>query len=364
MKRASKLEKVNPLALKVSREVNFRDDYNLTPLVEDIRVAGRILEPLHVERETNIVLKGNRRAASAQVILSDANCPPELKKNLENTEVIYYTDLTEKERTQLVLDHGSQQTLSRVETIKAVWRLSKQGWSEAEIGCTMYQLLAKFTGKTKKLAEVEALPEGPARDEKLKTWFHGTLGNIILAVGGMGERVKDQYILNETKSDRKLTEAEEARIEFEMKNSRIQALTSAKKKDKDGKSGAGWTPQDGGEFFNEQIAKFIEEDANGGPDTTKRFTPKQMEDTADKMSSRMNLAFLQCAGKLTEAQARDLDSVDTEYARRDKVFSILTQNVEKLERLPQELVRAILYGNPDDLSEVLSKFVVVEAKVA
>lgn len=358
MKRET-IKKVSATELVVNKSVNFRVDYDVPSMMEEIMQQGRILEPIHARKDDKVVLKGNRRIAAAQELLKREDLSPELRKALESVDVFYYTDLTERELTELVLDHGSQKPLSRVETVMAVWRLQRQMYSERDIITLLYQQLARYTGNTKKAYEAQHLPAGQGREEFLQKWLHGTVGNFLMAAGQMGELVREQLILTETKLDRALTEDETKRVKFDVKRDRVNALSSAKKKDKEGK---GWSPEAGGETFNALIEKFIDEDKNGKAPASRKITSEQMEQTADAMHSGMRLAFLQCAGKLPEAEKSKLDTLDTEYHRRDKVLEAITVDVDRVENEGvKALLRAILHGTPAEVTESMKPFLAASA---
>lgn len=257
------IKKVPASELVVNKSVNFREDYDVPSMIEEIRHAGRVLEPLHVRLEDKTVLKGNRRASAVQALLADPKLPSDLREAIEKLDVIFYEGLDERELTEIVLDHGSQKPLSRVETVLACWRLQKQMYSETEVITLLYHVLARFTGNSQKAYEAGQIPEGPARVEFLKKWLHGTVGNYILAAGTMGEVVRDQFILTERAQERALTDDEKKLVKFTTSRDRINKLASAKKKDKDG---AGWTVMDGGAEFNAKIAEFIAEDSGTAPE--------------------------------------------------------------------------------------------------
>ena len=54
MKRES-LKKVSANELTVNRSVNYRDDYDIPAMREEIRQQGRILEPVHVRKDDKVV---------------------------------------------------------------------------------------------------------------------------------------------------------------------------------------------------------------------------------------------------------------------------------------------------------------------
>lgn len=349
------MKKVAITELKVDRSVNFRDDYDLPSLREEVVQAGQILEPIHAIQGTNIVLKGNRRTLVGQQLHADPSCPSDLKKKLEGVDVIFYSDLTEQEITELVLDHGSQKPLSRAETVKAVWRLQRQMYTERDVITLMYNQLARYSGNTRKAYEAQQISAGEAREKFLQTWLHGTVGNYLLAAGRMGQRVQEQLLLSETALDRGLTEEEQKKVQFQVNRGRITALTTAMKKDKEG---AGWSPETGGAEFNAAIEKFVAEDKSPAPRGKNRFTAEQMEQTGDAMQSGLRLAFHQCAGKLPEGERSKLEAIDTEYYRRDKVFAALTTDVERIkDENVQQLVKSILSGTVDEVNAALASFV-------
>lgn len=355
------IKQVDALSLKVDRAVNFRDDYDLPSMMEEIRQAGRVLEPIHARKEDNVVLKGNRRTAAVHELLADPKLPSDLKKAIEKLDVIFYEDLTDREVTQIVLDHGSQKPLNRAETVKAVWRLAAEMRSEREIITDMFQLLARFTQNTRKAYEAQSYPEGPARDEYLRKWLHGTVGNYLMAARLMGDLVKEQLLLTETKADRKLTDEEQARVKFEVSRDRINKLNKAKNEDKE--SPTGWDPEKGGEKFNALIAEFIEEDKPGsnGDKEKKKVTPKQMEDAADGMKSPLRMVYLHCAGKLSDQDKKRLEETDTELWRKGKIHEAIVRSLDRIENLAvKNLLAKVAYGTEVEFLEALSGFLVKE----
>lgn len=355
-----KLTKVPASELVVDRKVNFREDYDVPSMIEDIRHAGAVLEPLHVRKEDNVVLKGNRRTSAVQALLADPKLPSDLRDAIEKLDVIYYEGLDEKELTEIVLDHGSQKPLSRVECVQACWRLQKQMYSETEIITLLYHTLARFTGNTQKMYEAGNIPEGPARTEFLKKWLHGTVGNYILAAGTMGELVREQFILTERAQDRKLTDDEKKLVKFTTSRDRINKLASAKKKDKEG---AGWSNTDGGVEFNAKIAEFIAEDNGSAPTPARKPTSTDMEKTAESMKSELSKAYLHCAGKLPEGQRIDIDALDTELFRVSEIKKALRPIVDRVDvgatfsgGEVRELMNLFLTGSGVDFAKYIERF--------
>lgn len=354
MKR-SQVKQVDALSLKVDRNVNFRDEYDLESMMEQIRDAGRVLEPIHAIKDSLIVLKGNRRTAAVQQLLTDPKLPSDLKSAISKLDVILYEDLTDDEITELVLDHGSQKPLSRVEVIKAIWRLQQQMKSERQIICLLFHQLARFTGQTRKAHEAQA-KQGADREEFLKKWLHGTVGNYIMAAFTMGERVRENMLLSELAIDRTLTDEEKKKLEFRVSRERITALSKAKNEDKEA---AGWDSEKGGEKFNATIQKFIDEDAGReSSDAKKRPTPKQMTDTADGMKSVARVFYQHCAGTLSDSDKAKILEVDSEIYRSTKVRDAIVSALDTIVNPEvKELLTSIAYKGEADVKSALEKFV-------
>lgn len=348
------IKQVDALSLKVDRNVNFRDEYDLESMMDQIRDAGRVLEPIHAIKDTFVVLKGNRRTAAVQQLLADPKLPSDLKSAIAKLDVILYEDLTDDEITELVLDHGSQKPLSRVETVKAIWRLQAQMKSERQIICLLFHQLSRFTGQTRKAHEAQA-KQGADREEFLKKWLHGTVGNYIMAAYTMGERVRENMLLSELSIDRKLTEDEAKKLEFKVSRERITQLSKAKNEDKEAK---GWDPEKGGEKFNALIQKFIDEDAGReSSDAKKRPTPKQMTDAADGMKSIARVFYQHCAGVLSDADKKNIQEVDSEIYRGTKVRDAIISALDTIaDPNVKSLLGAIAYKGEADVQAELAKF--------
>lgn len=362
MKR-SKLQKFDTLKLKVNRGENFRDieNYDVPSMIEEIVQAGRILEPLHIETG-GIVLKGNRRTLAAQTLLNDPKTPQDIADAIRELDVFVYSELTEKERTELILDHGSQKGLTRVEVVKAAWRLQRMMYSERDIIILMFQQLAKYTGNTRKAYEASTITNAAEREKVLTKWLHGTVGNYILYAGQMGEYVREQFILTDLALDRNLTEDEKKRVKFATTRSRIGELNSAKNEDRE-KNG-GWDPDKKiGKKFFELIEKYEKEDREGTPPRSEKFSPAKMIETADALQSPLKLAFLKCAGKLPEGGESEIEQLDCEIHRLNKINALNSQMVDRIAvdqnftgAQVQALVQAFIAAAPNVYEERLTTF--------
>lgn len=221
-------------------------------------------------------------------------------------------------------------------------------------------MLARFTGNMQKAYEASAIPEGPARKEFLKKWLHGTVGNYILAAGTMGEAIREQFILTERASDRKLTDDEKKLVKFETGRDRINKLASAKKKDKEAK---GWNPQEGGEEFNKMIAKFVAEDNGSAATLPRRPSPSQMVATGESMKSKLGMAYQHCAGTLPEELKIEIDALDSELFRLDEIKKAVRPILDRInisEKFTGAEVREVLKffigGNAPDFAGYTERF--------
>jgi len=343
MKRTT-LKKWKLADLKVNRTLNFRKNYDLPSMIEQITQEGRILEPVHVE-DNGDVLKGNRRISAAQLIVADPKSPQELVETLKNVDVFVYSDLTDRERTEIILDHGAQKTLGYEETVEAIWRLQHEGFSGREIMVLMYQLLAKYTGAPQKAVEAERLEPGSARDEFLSKWLNGTLNNKILNAGRMGGRVKRQFILAEIAKDRALTDVEKKEVEFEVNVKRIGKLRTAINADEE--AGTWDMIEMTGPKFEEQIAEFKKEDKEP-PARATSFSKEQMKEMAATMQNPgVKAVFLKCAGMLPEADKGKIAELDVRLQRQDKIDALNRANVDRIavdEIFTGHQVKALVQG--------------------
>lgn len=361
MSKKHNIKKVDATTLVVDKSVNFREDYDVPSMIEEIRHAGRVLEPVHVRMEDNVVLKGNRRVSAVQALLSDPKLPADLQKEIAKLDVIFYEGLDSTEITEIVLDHGSQKPLTRVEVVLACWRLQKQMYSEDQVITLLYHTLARYTGNPQKAYEASQIPEGPARKEFLKKWLHGTVGNYILSAGTMGELVKEQFILTDRAMDRSLTEDEKKQVKFLTSRDRINKLASAKKKDKEG---AGWDTANGGVEFNAKIAEFIKEDSGQADPKDRGPTKGDMVKTGESMKSSLGKAYLHCAGTLPKEQRVDIDALDTELFRLEEMKKATLPIVDRIDAGAtfsggeiREVLRMFLTGNATDYAKYIERFV-------
>lgn len=362
----SSLKKFDATKLVVDTRVNFRevDGYDVPSMIEEIRLAGKVVEPIHVREEDKVVLRGNRRVKAVQTMLADTNLDAELRGKIEQLECFFYSGLDEKGTTELVLDHGSQKPLSRIEVIKACWRLTRLMYSEADIIVLLYQQLAKFTGNLRKAHEAGQIPAGEAREKFLKTWLHGTVGNYILPASRLGDLVREQFLLTETQKDRNLSDAEKAQVQFAVDRKRIQELVKARKDDEE--SDTGWTVDAGGVKFNENIARYIKEDKPGSAGNSgggkNRPTVEQVEASAGAMQSGLGNAMRMAIGKLADGEKSKLIELDAEYHRRDKVFAFLTAFEPKVaDANVKALLTAILTGSPADVEKAAAPFLTAQS---
>jgi hypothetical protein len=313
------LRTVNITSLKVDFNLNIRqkNNYDLPSIKEQIRQAGRILKPIIIRGEDDTVLSGNRRTLAGQELFAEPDLPSDLKEALSKTQVLVYNGLTPEEELTLVLDHGGEKPISKTEVLEAVWRLDKQFYSEARIISWMFQALADYTDNKRKLAELPTEPK--AREAALKKWFHGTVGNYMLAASRMGDFVREQMVLTHLKEDKLLGDRT---VQMICSRTRITELSAAKTEDS--KAGQ-WTGQ-GGPKFDELIAKFKAEDAGDPVTKAKRPTVKELTDKADVFKSApVKNALLVAAGNADAG--KNLAELDDQLFRLNLVMETIAKTV-------------------------------------
>jgi hypothetical protein len=346
---------IDPIKLVVNRDINWREKtgYDVPSMVQDITRDGRITESVHVldpkdcerlQLAENTVLRGNRRTDAAHAILADKNSPAGLVEALRKTPVKFVSGFEDLKAVEdYMLDHGSAKPLSRTEVVHAVWRLAANMHSESEIGERLYHLLARYTGNVKKAQEMSSMTDRQARRAAIGKWLHGTLGNFLLAVNGMGEALRSQLTLTSHKEDGVLTQDEAGLFVLQVTRGRVTELSAAKTKDKDAK---GWNPLEkvdvvkdgdgkivtikckgGGEEFNAKVETFIREDAGESNGNKPRPTSKTLEALADASKSKVARGvFLASAGK----KADNLLDLDAEAYRCERVCELLKEAADRL----------------------------------
>jgi hypothetical protein len=311
--------------------IRLRENYDIPTMVEQIKAAGRVTDPLFIRGEDNTVLRGNRRYWACMWLLEQPDTAPELREAISKLDCIVYTGLSEKDTISLILDHGQSKNIARSEIVQAVWRLDMQFYSEAQIIGMMFYALAAYTKNTQKLAEMPDKP-GKERDAFLKKWLHGTVGNQMLAAAKMGSYVKQQFFLTRKAEDHLLLPERKVMVggveatlpaetvEMKCSTTRITELSAAKSADL--KAG-GWTPENGGEAFNKLIEKFKAEDrGEQESDKVARPTTKELREKADQFSSpAIRNALLVAAGD--QDAGRGLVEMDDRLKRLTMVMDTL-----------------------------------------
>jgi len=367
-----------------------RDSYDLPSMKEQILAIGRVTDSIVVEPHPDQkgkyrVLKGNRRTLAAQELIDDPNLAQGVHEAISKLEADVHEGLSDRERLSLVYDHGQQNQLTRAEIVVAVWKLSRNTWTEREIAVAMYQALARFTGQLKKINEAQHVTDPKEREKFITKWLHGTVGNYLLAAETMGEFIRSQVYLAELSADRPLNDKEKAAVVFSTSRTRINELNSAKQKDK--KEG-GWNPLDhwlkeeafmalspeqqkdyvktetghfirkdeGGAEFNATIERFIKEDTSETSPKETRMTMKDLERRSDAArSGDLRRVYQRIMGKPVEGF--DFDALDTEMHRRDKVFDFVRGNIDNIkDQTVRELLVAITYKGETEVQTAVKPF--------
>lgn len=330
---------IKNLTVDLDLNVRTKDNYDLPQMKGEILQHGRILKPIIINGDTNKVLQGNRRALAGQELYDDPKCPVEVKEALSKVDVIVYSGLTPEQEMAIIVDHN-EKPLGREELVRAIWRLSKQFYSEAQIILMLYYSLAKFTGNEKK---INTLPkEEPARTNALKKWLHGTVGNYILAAGGMGDYIRNQFLMTMRSEDGRLAEGE--KIEIKLSREAVNALTTAKNEDvREG----GWDPEKGGVKFNELIEK-MKAELNGEAEAkVKRPSVKDLKEKVSAFRTGAIRKILLIAAGETGAEVQGVAEDDERLHRLDKNMQLLGgTHYDKLKPEFQQFVRAIIDMTP------------------
>lgn len=358
------------------------DNLDTESIVPQLLSAGRVTDPLSVEphpkeKDKYIVLRGNRRTSGVQFIMRGA-FTPEQKAGFEKIDVQVYTDLSEKEREDMIFDQGGFKPLSREETALAVERKMKQGYGFGAIVDSMYYQLAHFTGQHKKLA---AVPKNDpvAREMYLKKWFRGSLDQYIMYGFQMGPWVREQFLLTLKAVDtgNKL-KPEDGRLWMNIDRDVMKALWAAMIADeKIDEGGKGWKvykqylpPEKegdmpkhvgGGENFNTEVEKWVRitlKQEKKRPSSNKPSTD-DLEKLCRTFAGSPEMTAVARFAMGAEGAGEEMERLFKASERTQNVFQILRDFAPKLKNEKvKELVNAILDDGPSgDVEVALTPFV-------
>lgn len=322
-------------------------------IMEQIRSMGRIVKPpVLAEKEDGLhILQGFRRIGGAQRLLLLADITADLKDALTKCVCIVYKDITPAEELALMFDDGGQKQIGNWGIVNSVWKLDRMFYSEAQIANMMFQSLARFTKNEEKIATLSTNPK--VREEEIKKWFHGTLGNYMLSAAKMGQYVRDQFLLTMKAKDGTLAKDEQVKVK--MSQSRIVALSKARNSEKDL-----WTPEDGSPAFNALLEQFAAEDGGAPKEKLSRPDVKELREKADAFYSPLIRKALLLAAGEKGPKVADLDKDDDEYKRMSanikKVMDLLPELREKNE-LVANLIGAVINGSASEVQKHFDTFV-------
>jgi hypothetical protein len=148
------------VVMDLSRNVREQTDsaYDLDPLIADIQMRGQ-QDPATLEKvgDKYYPIKGFRRSAAiakaAERGLTYAESAPESGKPIDKVVAIVYENLSEKERTELLLDHGQRRGLSRVEFQNALERGFMAGYTDKELVTLLFGLFESLYPPSRKIDE-------------------------------------------------------------------------------------------------------------------------------------------------------------------------------------------------------------------
>ena len=132
--------------------------YDREPLIQDLQLRGQ-QDPATLEKIGDVLypLKGFRRVEAFQVadergLKYDATAP-QAGKPMDHILAYVYEDLSERERTELLLDHGQRRGLNKVELFNAIVRAFTAGYSEKDVVTLLWTLLEAHYPPDRKVGE-------------------------------------------------------------------------------------------------------------------------------------------------------------------------------------------------------------------
>jgi len=346
-KNITKTVSIDTLIVDFKTNVRLASNYDLPAMEQSIVEKGRIEDAIHARLCDGVVLRGNRRTLAGQKLLKDPATPQEVVANLKKVVVIYHDVAPgSAEELSIVLDHGSQKKLCKTEVLLSVWRLDRQFQSEMQIINRLYFALAEYTRRQEKAIEASKIVSLKERQDYLRSWLHGTVGNYMLAGNKMGEYVRQQMELTHMAEDGLLPQG--VTVECKIDRTRMTKLSAAKEADSDAKKGGkGWTYEAGGEKFNELLETFKAEDRGEVEKEKKsRPSPKELKDRANSFKSpAIRSALMVAAGEVEHG--KDLVELDDRLHRMQMVTDTLSKRIGEIaDEKIVALIKAIIGDGP------------------
>lgn len=151
---------ISKVTLDLSRNIREQIDanYDLEPLIADIQLRGQQdAATLEIVGEQMFPVKGFRRSRAFEIAASRglrySDSAPQAGKPIDHILAYVYEDLSEQERTELLLDHGQRRGLNKVELHNAFERAFVAGYGDKEIITLLYSLLENHYPPSRKIGE-------------------------------------------------------------------------------------------------------------------------------------------------------------------------------------------------------------------
>lgn len=334
---------------------NLQVDLAIPTMRLDIERHGRIITPLVINGETNVVYHGNRRGETALEIFNDPKAPHDLVEQMKRIPVraIYGIVPGSKEEMELRFDDGGYKPLSKSETIRSFFMFLDKCYDLVTIYLIMYQTLARFTGKTEKISQVESR-KGADRAEFLRKWFKGTCEQYLMYAYELGREAQTCLILSELAKERELTTEEKAQLICKLDRSRVKELRDIQK-DKD-------ATDDPRERVLAKMQEYgaIDRGETVAPTVTKRWTEKEVEGKVNGFGSDELRLALTATGAGEEARkARDvLGALDHELAALKDLRAVVREKLDGVKDANVKVVlSAFLYPSKDVVGNVSAALV-------
>lgn len=347
--------------------VKMVDGYELPGMIEDIKKAGMIREPLLVSKKKRDgndvyeVLRGYRRYLAACDIVkdgSDGNTIASFKK----IPVLAYEGLTERQEENLINDQTSKR-FSRTEVALQVWKMLRNGHKWWDIGIQMNEQLANFTGSWKNATAVKNAKDNTEKVKAIRSWLGSTLYNYIQGIYDYGGPLARKWFIQTMQiEDGIFDETLNEKPPFELSQKRWQTLSKALKEDqkagyhperKDGEYGPAWNAAV--DVLTREASKPRGRKASGSKARDGTEIKKQIED--DKRSELVrNVLTWAMAGGEQIVNLEGIDAIENNRQKKKEIYD------DKRGLLPTELRRFLdmafsTDASPDDFDRALSEYV-------
>ncbi len=317
---------------------------------------GAVLVPLVVWKTGDneyTIIRGNTRYQVCKELIADPHTPQGLMANIKKLKCEVYEGITREQALSLVNDQD-QQRYNKADFVNLCWKLAQSGWTYYDIALQFTDLYAEYVGTVQaknKLAEFRVMSNRSTQMEFIKKWARGALDQGVLLAQKLGTRIQKTFLLKAAELSGLLGENDEKPEFNPLVGDRLRELK--KLADQDPK----WNVTDGGEMFNIEVQKYIDEDQGIlNREVKARPTVKMLEGLKTTVKS---LAFKTAYDVTLGNKPENAEGIDAMTFRNEQVIKTLEELLPSIkhEEIAMVIATILRSSNTTEIVQKLAKFV-------